>query len=163
MRQVKRIIVHATATKEGQWFDVEEIRKWHTTPEDLGGRGWSDIGYHFIILLNGVYEVGRPLWKTGAHTVGFNKDSIGIAYVGGLDENGKAKDTRTEDQKAGLRQLIKVLLETYPEIDEVQGHRDYSPDRNKDGIISPDEWIKQCPCFDAGKEYQNLITKKIEP
>lgn len=153
MRELNRIIIHATATPEGKWYNVDEVRKWHTTPIDKGGRGFNDIGYHYLILLNGIFEIGRPLSKPGAHCQGYNRDSIGIAYVGGLDENGKAKDTRTQEQKEGLKKLVNYLLQMYPTITEIKGHRDYSPDLDGDGTIERHEWIKMCPCFNVQDEF----------
>ena len=97
MRNINKIIVHCSASPEGKNFSVSEIRRWHLQ------RGFADIGYHFVIYLDGSVHVGRPLHKSGAHCKGQNKNSIGICYVGGLDSDGKTpKDTRTDTQKASL-------------------------------------------------------------
>ena len=105
MRKIDKLIIHCTATPEGREVSVETIRKWHL------GRGWRDIGYHFVIGLDGEVHEGRPIEQTGAHTKGQNYDSIGIAYVGGVEAkkvNGewKAKDTRTDKQKEALEDLL---------------------------------------------------------
>jgi N-acetyl-anhydromuramyl-L-alanine amidase AmpD len=92
----------------------------------------------------------------GAHCTGYNKDSIGICYIGGLDKNGKSKDTRTEAQKKTIITLIRILKARYPSIKEVIGHRDTSPDLNKNGVIEPKEYLKDCPCFNAKEEYKNI-------
>ena len=117
------------------------------------------IGYNYVIDLDGTVEVGRPLTRDGAHcnTAGvsglsYNKHSIGICYVGGLDRYGRPADTRTSAQKRALANLVYNLICDYP-IVEVIGHRDASPDTNKDGKITPNEWIKQCPCFDVRSEF----------
>ena len=69
--------------------------------------------------------------------------SIGLAYTGGLDDiNGKAKDTRTEAQKASLIKILKVLKNIYPQA-SIHGHRDYSPDKDGDGV-EEHEFMKQC-------------------
>lgn len=153
MNKIDSIVIHCSATKEGVDYRVKDIDKWHR------GRGFQMIGYHYVIDLDGTVELGRPLSMNGAHcnTAGlsgesYNKHSIGICYVGGLDRNGKAKDTRTDAQKAALRTLVARLREKYP-IKEVIGHRDASPDRNGDGKITPDEYIKLCPCFDVKSEF----------
>lgn len=151
MRTIKRIIIHATATPEGRWFDVDEIRKMHLQ------RGFKDIGYHYVVMINGCIETGRPVEKPGAHTMGYNSDSIGISYIGGIDASGKAKDTRTPEQKKALLDLVNILLKKYPDIQEIAGHRDYSPDLNGDGKITPDEWVKICPCFSTLDEFGHLI------
>jgi N-acetylmuramoyl-L-alanine amidase len=139
MRKINKIIIHCTATPKGREVNVATIRKWHV--ED---NGWQDIGYHFIISLDGEVEEGRPIEKTGAHTYGENWDSIGIAYVGGMNrENTKAEDTRTESQKESLIDLICMLKDSYG--GTVYGHRDFSN--------------KECPSFDAKKEYENISNR----
>ena len=89
---------------------------------------------------------------SNAHTRGFNKESIGICYEGGLDCKGHPKDTRTEWQKHSMRVLILTLLKDYPGC-RICGHRDLSPDLNGNGEIEPEEWIKACPCFNAEKDW----------
>lgn len=148
-RLITDIIVHCTASKEGTPLSVEQIRKEHKK------NGWNDIGYHVVVLLDGTIANGRDVDLVGAHVNGYNAHSIGVVYVGGLDRNGKAKDTRTPKQKEALLTVLKALKKLYPNA-KIKGHRDYSPDKNGDGIISPCEWIKQCPCFDAQKEYSKL-------
>lgn len=150
-KSTKQIIVHCTASKEGQNLTVEAVHNSHLR------NGWSGIGYHYLIGLDGTIYAGREDDTIGAHAAPQNSDSIGIVYVGGLDANKKPKDTRTEAQKESLIELIKFLLERYPTISEIKGHRDISPDKNGDGIIQPKEWIKACPCFDAIEEYKSLI------
>ena len=146
-KAIKRITIHCTATREGQDFDAATIRKWHLR------KGWRDIGYHFVIGLDGEIERGRPEDQIGSHVRGFNNGSLGVVYVGGLDAQGKAKDTRTDAQKAAMAELVTELTGTY-EGAKVQGHRDLSPDKDGDGKVEPHEWLKMCPCFDAGKWWQ---------
>lgn len=155
-RRIDEIIVHCTATPEGQPRTVEQIRQQHKA------QGWSDVGYHYIIYRDGTVHLGRDVDISGAHVAGYNANSIGIAYVGGLENRPgvaysqlKAKDTRTEAQKASLMALLMDLRKFYPKA-VIQGHRDFSPDRNHDGVISPDEWVKDCPSFDAKFAYRNL-------
>ena len=142
-RKIERIIIHCSASKEGQDLTVEQINKMHRQ------RGFKEIGYHFVIYRNGEIHDGRDIDKIGAHTTNYNTGSIGICYIGGLDKNGRIKDTKTYQQENSLYILVRKLLEMYPTIKEVKGHRDYSPDTNGDGIISKYEWIKGCPCFDV--------------
>ncbi len=148
-RVITDIVVHCTATRAWQDFGADDIRRMHKA------QGWSDIGYHYVVRLDGTVENGRDVDVIGAHVSGYNAHSIGVVYVGGLDNQGKAKDTRTENQKHALRQLLLDLRELYPNA-KISGHRDFSPDKNHDGIISPDEWIKECPCFDAKLEYRDI-------
>ena len=112
-------------------------------------------------------ENGRPLSIDGAHcnTKGFsessyNKHSIGICYIGGLDANGKPADTRTIAQKASLRELVAKLCKEYPII-EVLGHRDTSPDLDGSGEVEPAEFIKACPCFDVRSEFSNFLRNTV--
>lgn len=148
-RTITDIVVHCTATRAWQDFSADDIRRMHKA------QGWSDIGYHYVVRLDGTIENGRDVDIIGAHVEGHNKNSIGVVYVGGLDNQGKAKDTRTENQKNSLLLLLMDLRKLYPKA-KISGHRDFSPDKNGDGTISPDEFIKACPCFDAITEYYRV-------
>ena len=130
MRKIDKIIIHCSATPEGRPVTVETIRKWHIA------RGWSDIGYHFVIYLDGSVHEGRPLEAIGAHTSGQNLYSIGICYVGGCDKNMKPKDTRTPAQEAALVKLVKSLEGRFPGA-SVHGHNEFA--------------AKACPSFDVQK------------
>ena len=163
-RFIDEIIVHCSATKEGKAITSAQISAMHKARKfsSYVRNGKTEyVGYHFLVHLDGKVEACRPLSKAGCHASGHNTRSIGICYIGGLDKhdtNGKMiKDTRTPEQKAALIQLIKELLAKYPTIKKVMGHRDTSPDLNGDGIISPFEFIKGCPCFDAITEYKSLL------
>lgn len=157
MREIKEIHIHCSATKEGQAITADEIRKWHTSPP----RSWSDIGYNYIVGFQGI-EFGRPLGRIPASARGHNKYAAAICYIGGLDSNGKAKDTRTPRQKELLIKMIKQLKHIYPDA-KIYGHRDLSPDKNKDGKIDEFEFMKQCPCFDAEVEYLEFQPKGFKP
>ena len=134
-RSINMIIVHCTATIEGKEYSVAEVRKWHIK------RGFSDIGYHYLVGLDGRVHEGRNVNISGAHTAGYNAHSIGVCYVGGLDKDGKAKDTRTPAQKAALKRLLTDLKKMYPHA-SIHGHREFAN--------------KACPCFDAKNEYKGL-------
>ena len=142
MKEVKKIIVHCSATREGDnSINAEVIDRWHKK------RGWKGIGYHFVILIDGSIETGRMINKCGAHTKGLNCSSVSICYVGGVeserDSKGKypAKDTRTPEQKETMLELLHVLRKIYPEA-KIHGHRDFA--------------AKACPSFDATTEYCNI-------
>lgn len=140
MRKIDLAVIHCTATKEGVSYNVARIREMHIA------RGFKDIGYHFLIHLDGTVETGRPFEEAGAHAKGYNAHSVGISYVGGLDAYGKAKDTRTPEQVTALRSVVSTLKGIYPDI-KVVGHRDLSVDLNGDGVVSKNEWMKECPSF----------------
>jgi len=136
MREIDKIIIHCSATKEGQEISAATIDEWHKA------RGWRSIGYHYVIGLDGMIEYGRPITETGAHVKNHNKGSIGICYIGGLDSVTKtAKDTRTPEQIATLLELLRVLKKLHPNA-TIHGHNEFS--------------AKACPCFDAYNEYCNL-------
>lgn len=137
MRHISKIIIHCTATPEGRFHDVKDIRRWHLA------RGFNDIGYHFLIHLDGTIETGRPIAKSGAHCSGQNKSSIGISYVGGMTKDMKTpKDTRTKEQKDSLIKLMHELMYSYNKDMTIHGHSEFAP--------------KSCPCFDVKKEYANI-------
>lgn len=156
-QNIDTIVIHCTATRVGQDVRAADIDKWHKE------RGFAMIGYNFVIDLDGTVEVGRPLSRDGAHcnTAGlsgkpYNKHSIGICYVGGLDKNGNPADTRTNAQKMAMAELVLDLIAKYP-IVEVIGHRDASPDKNGNGVIDQNEWVKQCPCFSVRDEFPMAV------
>lgn len=142
MRTIDKIILHCAATKEGHDIKTETIKSWH-----VKGNGWSDIGYHYVIELDGTVKKGRPMHRSGAHTKGHNTGSIGVCYVGGIDIAKKPKDTRTEAQRTAMDELINELLVEYPNA-TIHGHNEFS--------------AKACPSFDVQKEYGTPKKSKSE-
>lgn len=146
MRRIDEIIIHCSDSPEGRNDKAEDIRKWHKQ------RGFSDIGYHYVIDLDGTVEKGRPIEQAGAHCTGHNRNSIGICYIGGAywrdgvnakgkpikGKDGKAvlmpKDTRTPAQRIAMKELVAQLREQFPHA-TVHGHREFAN--------------KACPCFDV--------------
>lgn len=131
-RKVNELILHCTATKEGRDYSVADIKNWHTMPTSKGGRGWSDIGYHYVIYRDGSIHIGRDINTVGAHCTNHNTGSIGIVYVGGCppDTTNKAKDTRTPQQKASLKRLVLQLMNMYNiSKSHVRGHHEYDPSK----------------------------------
>lgn len=130
MRQINKIIIHCSATPEGRDVTVDDIRRWHKN--DFG---WTDIGYHYVIHLDGSIHPGRPESTQGAHCSGHNSDSIGVCYIGGLATDCKTpKDTRTPEQCAALDWITEDLKTRYPGA-KVYGHNYFNPN-------------KACPCFE---------------
>lgn len=129
-RPINEIIIHCTATPEGREVSVATIRKWH---KDMG---WSDIGYHWVVGLDGVPRPGRPEAKVGSHVANHNTGTLGVVYVGGVASDAKTpKDTRTTAQRRGLISIVRGLIARYPTIVKVTGHNQYSS--------------KACPSFDV--------------
>lgn len=134
MRTITLIIIHCSATLEGKSLSAEACRADH-----IHHRGFSDIGYHFYITRDGKLHRGRPIEKIGAHCLNHNAHSVGVCYEGGLDANGKPKDTRTPEQKESLLAILGELKRQFPKA-LIVGHRDLNP-------------MKGGPCFDCVKEY----------
>ena len=136
MRAISLILVHCSAVRPNQTSSAAQIDDWHRQ------LGWLCIGYHYVIRRDGTIEKGRPEHQAGAHCQGHNAHSIGICYEGGLNENGRPRDTRTPAQKAALLTLLKQLKNRYPHA-KILGHNHLDP-------------TKACPCFDAAAEYSQL-------
>ena len=136
MRKLDRIILHCTATPEGRHVDVDTIRVWHKA------RGWSDVGYHFVIYFDGSVHAGRAVEKTGAHVAGHNATTIGVVYVGGTDAAGKAKDTMNAAQETAFVNLVKHLRDQYGPL-TLHGHNEYA--------------AKACPSFIVKDKFKWLV------
>lgn len=147
MRSVKRIFVHCTAGSQRQ--TIADLKA------EFKRKGWKNPGYHYVIQADGTVTqlLGEQFVSNGVQ--GYNSTSINVAYMGGIDANGKAVDNRTEAQKASLVKLLKELRGRYPNA-QILGHRDISPDTNHNGKVDSWERIKECPCFDAIIEYKNI-------
>lgn len=152
MRKITGIIVHCTATRADWWASkrtsekVREIKRWH-----VQDRGWSDIGYHFLIDRDGTVAKGRDIARDGAHVQGHNKGTIGISLFGGHGsaETDKFGQHFTPQQDAALRNLIRDLQATYGKV-PVTGHNQYA--------------AKACPGFNVpawfGGKPAPIMTKK---
>lgn len=126
-REIVEIDIHCAATPEGKDFTVEDIRRWHKE------RGFSDIGYHYVIYRDGRILVARPIGQIGAHISGRNTGTIGICYIGGVSADGKAaKDTRTARQTSSLLWLTQELA-TLHGVRRIAGHNEFA--------------AKACPSF----------------
>ena len=147
MRNIKYIAVHCTASHQS--MTIEGLK------QEFKRKGWVNPGYHYVVSPDGKITQLLDEDKVSNGVKGFNSVSINVAYIGGIDTNGKPIDNRTTAQKASLRSLLKMLHKKYPTA-VIQGHRDFSPDLNKDGKITSNEWMKACPCFNAKEEYTNL-------
>ena len=133
------IILHCSATREGQDVKAADIKRWHKE------RGFDDIGYHYVIDLDGTIEKGRDEALVGAHCKGYNATSIGICYVGGCDKNMKAKDTRTPEQIRSMLSLVRKLVNKYKiPVTQIWAHHDF----NKH---------KACPSFDISEFRKDYI------
>lgn len=132
MRKISELIWHCTATPEGREHSVADITAWHKA------RGFTTIGYHKVVHLDGSVSDGRPETTVGAHVQGHNTGTLGYVYVGGMTADMKsAKDTRTPAQKATMLRLTKEAIAKYG-LTKVSGHNQYA--------------AKACPSFDVRKD-----------
>jgi N-acetylmuramoyl-L-alanine amidase len=146
MREIQRIFIHCTAGSQKQ------------TKKDLlnefKAKGWKAPGYHYVVFPDGKIEQLLDESKVSNGVQGYNSTSINVAYVGGIDNKGRATDNRTNQQKESLSHLLKDLKKRYPNA-HIMGHRDIWGK-------SPSKWKKMCPCFDAEKEYAYLDNVELE-
>ncbi len=142
--------MHCTAGNQKE--TIEQLKK------GFKARGWKNNGYHIVIGADGTIYYITPLEDIANGVAGFNANAIHISYMGGVEKiDGKLKavDNRTEAQKAALVSILTELKAKFPAA-KILGHRDFSPDTNKNGKVDKFEWLKFCPCFDAAEEYKNL-------
>lgn len=144
MRQIKYIVVHCTATSRAASV-ASILNGWKQL-------GWKKPGYHFLVEAKGAHHILLPVDKVSNGVKGYNSVSINLAYIGGIDKAGKPLDNITPMQRWKLQQIIDALLVHFPNA-KVVGHRDLSPDTNKNGKIDPQEWLKACPCFDVTSKF----------
>ena len=136
---VSYIIIHCSATREDRDYSVEQLKRDHLA------RGFIEVGYHYYVRKDGTVTQHRRLNEVGAHCRPFNRCSIGVCYEGGLDANGKPKDTRTILQRGSLTGLLLNLRRRFPKA-VIRGHNEM-----------PGAIPKACPCFKASTEYAYLM------
>lgn len=156
MRNVKFGVIHCTSGPQNQ-STQEILNYWKVVNK------WKNVGYHFEIDADGLITELTSIANIANGVSGHNSNAIHISYKGGIDKNGKAIDNRTTAQKASLVLLIKRLTELFPNIVWV-GHRDFSTDKNGNGIIETWEWIKSCPSFDVRDWLKEIgVSKEVQP
>jgi N-acetylmuramoyl-L-alanine amidase len=134
MRIIKYIVIHCTATQPNTKKEAI-LNYWKNTLK------WKSVGYHRLIDANGIiHELSKYEEPTNG-VKGYNSESIHFSYIGGIDEAGRPKDTRTIKQKESLLYLVQKAKKKYPEA-IVLGHKDFK------GVV------KACPSFDAKTEYK---------
>ncbi|WP_234086777.1 N-acetylmuramoyl-L-alanine amidase [Azonexus sp. R2A61] len=127
-------------------------------------RGLASIGYHYVINLSGTVLTGRHVDEIPAQAAGFNRAAIGICLVGtdrftaaqwdSLRHVVTAEVARITgkpspaDRRGGLTPSRAIDIAAVSGL-RIVGHRDLSPDQNKNGVVEPFEWLKTCPGFDV--------------
>lgn len=140
MRTINHIVIHCTASHQN--LTLSQLL------QEFKDRGWKTPGYHFVIFPNGNVENIVKIDKIANGVANHNANSIHISYVGGIDEKGKSKDTRTSEQLKSMENIVRTLHKQFPSA-KIVGHRDFSPDTNHNGIIDAWERIKECPSFEV--------------
>lgn len=130
-----KLVVHCSATTPDMDIGAQEIDHWHKR------RGWLGIGYHAIIRRDGSIEFGRHFNESGAHAKDYNKSSVGVCLIGGVNSDNDPEDNFTPDQMESLKVILDVLIRAYPNA-EIIGHNEISN--------------KACPSFDV-KEWLNQM------
>ena len=158
IEDITDVTIHCSATRYGVENDIDDIEEWHAPrhfPSYKDGDRVMHVGYHLIILVDGTLQFARPFTSVGAHVKGQNFGNVGICMIGGLGKSGRPKED------GFLNQQYDCLYETLwsmrapqhplylPNLVRIKGHRDHSPDMNGDGLITREEWLKDCPCFDV--------------
>ena len=166
MRKIDLIVLHCTASRPNQHISMELLDQMHKA------RGWKCCGYHYYITRDGQLHFGRPEEMVGAHARHYNAHSIGICYEGGLDEKGRAADTRTPAQKLTLHSLLIALKADYPNA-EIVGHCELPEQRMPSELVR--SWLsrdgsrpshlegvhKACPCFSCS-EYRDYFERNAK-
>lgn len=160
-KNIKYIAVHCSAG----FGDVKSIQAFWKS------KGWLSPGYHRLIAIDGTIHKLLDFNKVSNGVLGFNSQTLNISYIGGVENKGtvkkpiwKAKDTRTNDQKTALITCIKEALQWLKANGNdcskiiIKGHRDFSPDKNGNGVVDSWERNKECPSFDAIPEYKHLLS-----
>ena len=141
MREIKYIVVHCTATPTDT--KIESIQRYWK--EQLG---WKNPGYHYIIKRNGEIVKINDEENISNGVKGYNKNSVHISYIGGVDKNNNAIDNRTNAQRHAMFNKLVALSEKYPGA-IILGHRDFP------GVT------KLCPSFDV-KEWLKNYTPDLD-
>lgn len=149
MSKLQLLCIHCTATPEGRAVYPDDIRRWHLSPISEGGRGWSKVGYSDMIMLNGMPinlvkynddDIVDP-WEITNGAVGINKIARHVVYVGGIDKDGKPKDTRTPEQLETMKSYVRTFITKHPDA-KICGHNQFAP--------------KACPSFDVPKWLRSI-------
>jgi hypothetical protein len=176
-RKITEIVIHCSAYPNGSDKTIEAMNSDHKARKFKRNSQYvrsfnpdlKYVGYHRYICFNGKVQTGRHLEEIGAHVAGYNSNTIGVCMAG--------TDKFSKEQFASLKEEIYSLLaiitsktveavKAIPLQDflkqyslKIKGHRDYSPDLNKDGKITSNEFIKICPGFDVSV----LVKRNFEP
>lgn len=124
-----RVTVHCSATPNGKEASIDAIRADHRS------RGFSDIGYHYLIQPDGSVVKGRPNHVQGAHVEGENEGNLGVCLIG--------TDKYTRAQWRSLMRLLADILHSFDlKPWDIHTHNDFDSARKQK---------KDCPGFELGQ------------
>lgn len=125
MRKINKIVIHCSDSPHvlsGKQVGSTLIKEWHLK------RGFSDIGYHAVIIKDGTIQQGRDESETGAHAKGHNKDSVAVCLVG--------TDSFTASQFVSLKALLKLWMTRHHlGIGDVYCHYQLNPQKTCPNIL----------------------------
>jgi N-acetylmuramoyl-L-alanine amidase len=113
-KATNRIVVHHSVSDP--MTSAETIHQWHLD------KGWSGIGYHYVIRGDGSIQTGRGIDYQGAHTYNYNDDGIGICLSGNFMHS-----PPTELQLQSLVELVRYIKGVYKKELLLQRHKDLNP------------------------------------
>jgi N-acetylmuramoyl-L-alanine amidase len=147
-KQTNFIVIHSTGTPPDMDIDLRTIDEWHRK------RGWLKIGYHFFIGKNGTIEIGRNADEVGAHTKGYNGNSVSVVMVGGTDKSGNPDPYFSASQWEALFSLVNSLTFMYRDA-KVVGHGDLIIDSDCPGFSVKRWWINNSELIYGKTGYNN--------
>jgi hypothetical protein len=147
-RPIKSIIIHSSATPNGEWIDVIDIDVWH---RELGFKRSAEfrqrqnpeltsIGYHFVIYTNGAVATGRDLDEAGSHAEGFNSKTMGVCLIG-TNQFTAAQWLSLRQNVLGLQEHV-MLMQADKAPVRVLGHRDLPGAGTPCPGFSVSDWVK---------------------
>lgn len=137
-----RMTVHHTVTPNNDSMSMparmRQIQSFH-----INGRGWCDIGYHFLVGQDGKVYQGRQERKIGAHAGGANTNNAGVSFIGTFTSVAPSSAM----MNAGGR-ILKALASSYG----IALNRTYVKGHRQVGTTST-----SCPGTALYNRLQNLI------
>lgn len=143
-REITEVVVHATDTTRDMNVDYDVLFQW-----DVFKRGFTDVGYHFIIKRDGALQVCRPISRKGAHTFNnHNQYSIGIAFAGGKLGNRKQKSSKRSDRSFTDEQFntFDAFMQAFYTVipgGQAWGHNDIDVTRRSDPHFNVPEYVRK--------------------
>jgi N-acetylmuramoyl-L-alanine amidase len=131
-RKIKQVVYHCTATQPEATV-AAILKYWKDNLK------WKSPGYHIIVTTNGSWTLLHDFNLPSNGVQGINSSSIHISYIGGINKVGKAKDTRTDEQKAVFEACYHLFKRKLPNATH-HGHYEFANKSCPSFMV--DSWIK---------------------